>query len=62
MIDSDDDSEHDTDSDHTKVMRPTDGQVSFNCAAHYEEDGTAESDPGGILSVFGKICFGNFFI
>ena len=33
--------------DHTEVMRPTDSQVSLNGAAHHQEYGTAESDPGG---------------
>ena len=33
--------------DHTEVMRPTDSQVSLNGAAHHQEDGTAESAPGG---------------
>ena len=42
----DDDDDNDDDSDHTKVMRPTDGEVSFNRAAHHEEDGTAQGDPG----------------
>ena len=40
------DDDHD-EADHTEVMRPTDSQVSLNGAAHHQEYGTAESDPGG---------------
>ena len=44
--DDNDDDDNDDDADHTEVMRSTDGQVALNCAAHHQEDGTAQSDPG----------------
>ena len=43
----DDDHGDHGEADHTEVMRPTDSQVSLNGAAHHQEYGTAESDPGG---------------
>ena len=42
---SDDDCDGDDCADHTEVMRPADGQVALDGAAHYQENRTAESDP-----------------